>query len=309
VIISASRRTDLPAFYMPWFLGRLAAGRLRTVNPFNSHQQRVVSFAPEYVDAIVFWTRDPQLLAEALPRIEALGYARTVALVTLTGLPRILEPDNPSLSRVLEGLDRLAAHYGDVRRISWRFDPVVEGPGGTLDDHLERFAYLAGQLEGLTKRVIVSFIDLYRKTRRRLARVDGVVQPAAPDRGRRGCFLARLRDLAHERGMTLELCAEPENYAALGVPAGCCIDPRQLAEIFPLRAPCPGKDRGQRPACGCAPSVDVGMPDSCLHGCVYCYAARSHAGAVARHARHDPAGESLLPVKPTLATISLGRRC
>ncbi len=298
MIVSASRRTDLPAFYLPWFLRRLEEGWCRVANPFRPSQQRRVSLRPEHVSAMVFWTRRPDRLAAALDEIEARGHRRTMALVTVIEYGRDLHPHVPSIEKQVAGFRRLAERYGDPRRVCWRYDPILLGPRDSPDDHRRRFARLARLLEGSTRRVIVSFVDLYRKTTRRLARVAGGYPLAADSTGDGEEARSLLRDLAREaasRGMEMRSCAEPLCYAEEGILPGRCIDSGLLAEVLGAMTLPSGKDRGQRPACGCAPSVDIGAADSCLHGCVYCYAVRSHQAARRAHARHDRAGDILLP--------------
>ncbi len=298
MIVSASRRTDLPAFYLPWFLRRLEEGWCRVANPFRPSQQRRVSLRPEHVSAMVFWTRRPDRLAGALDEIEARGHRRTMAVVTVIEYGRDLHPYVPTTEKQVAGFRQLAERYGDPRRVCWRYDPILLGPRDSPDDHRRRFARLARLLEGATRRVIVSFVDLYRKTARRLARVAGGGYALADGSGAADEARSLLRDLAREaaaRGMEMRSCAEPLCYAAEGVLPGRCIDPGLLAEVFDELTLPSGKDRGQRPSCGCAPSVDVGAVDTCLHGCVYCYAVRSHQTARRTHARHDNAGDILLP--------------
>ncbi len=303
MIVSASRRTDVPAFYMEWFLRRLAAGRVRVANPFRPSQQRVISLGPDDVDAIVFWTRDPGALVRASDRLEELGHRRTVALVTITGLAgtergRVLEPRVVPTARAVDGFLRLAERWGDPRRLAWRYDPVLLGPRDAPGEHLERFARLARRLDGATDRAIVSFLDLYRKTARRLAAAGYPVEMPEPGAPVLRDLVAGLAAVAREHGMTLELCAEPPVYGGTGARRGRCIDPDRLAALWPGRPFPRGKDRGQRPDCGCCPSVDVGMPDTCLGGCAYCYAVRSDGVARRNRARHEPGGESLLPLPP-----------
>ncbi len=303
MIVSASRRTDIPAFYMEWFLGRLAAGRVRVANPFRPRQQRVISLAPEEVDAIVFWTRNPGALARAADRLEELGHRRAVALVTITGLAgtdrgAVLEPGVVPTDRAVAGFLRLAERWGDPRRLAWRYDPVILGPRDTPAEHLDRFAGLARRLAGATDRAIVSFLDLYRKTRRRLAAAGYPVEMPAPGSPVLRELAAGLAALAREHGMALELCAEPPVYGGTGARPGRCIDPVRLAALWPDRAFPRRKDPGQRPDCGCCPAVDVGLPDTCLAGCAYCYAVRSPDLARRNRARHDPAGDALLPLPP-----------
>ena len=303
MIVSASRRTDIPAFYLRWFLGRLAEGRVRVANPFRPSQQRVVSLAPDEVDAIVFWTRDPGALARAAGRLEELGHRRTVALVTITGLAgtdrgRVLEPRVVPTDRAVAGFLRLAERWGDPRRLGWRYDPVILGPRDTPEEHLERFGELARRLAGATDRVIVSFLDVYRKTARRMAAAGWPLEMPEPGSPVLRELAAGLAAIAREHGMTLELCAEPPVYEGTGARRGRCIDPERLAALWPDRPFPRRKDPGQREHCGCCPAVDVGMPDTCPGGCAYCYAVRSDSLALANRARHDPAGESLLPLPP-----------
>lgn len=296
MIVSASRRTDLPAHYMPWLLGRLSAGFCVAVNPFNPTQRRRVSLDPEEVDALVLWTRDPGAVALALPRIESLGHQRTIALVTITGYSSDLEPAGPRADKAAEGFKRLAGVLGDPRRLAWRYDPILFGPKDTPADHRHRFESLARNLEGSTRRVIVSFLDLYRKTTRRLAGLNYPLERPGYESGPEArSLLSDLAAMASVRGMILQSCAEPFDFADQGVNPGRCIDPVLLGELFPGRTFPRRKDPGQRPPCGCAPSVDIGMPDTCLSGCAYCYAVKSLDLARERHARHDPAGESVIP--------------
>ncbi|RMF73912.1 MAG: DUF1848 domain-containing protein [Acidobacteria bacterium] len=297
MIVSASRRTDIPAFYLDWWIGRLRARRVRVVNPFNARQQREVRLDPDAVDAIVFWTRAPGRLARALDAIRATGHRRLAALVTVTGYGPPLEPHGPSLRVAIDGFLRLAAALGPGA-VRWRYDPIVLGPREPPARHAERFARIARALEGATDRVIVSFVDFYRKTERRLATLVPGGWPAERDaaasaRGAR--LLADLVRIARAHGMHVTTCAEERDFGAAGAAPGACIDPGWLAGLFPERSFPRVKDRGQRPACRCAPSVDVGAPDTCLFGCAYCYATRSESAARARHARHDPAADTLVP--------------
>lgn len=309
MIVSASRRTDIPAFYMPWFLRRLEAGWCRVVNPFNRRQQRLVSLAPEQVAAIVFWTRRADRLARALDEIESRGHRRTMALVTLVDYGRDLHPHLPEREAAVAGMHRLAESCGDPRRVCWRYDPILLGPRDSFDEHRRRFARLARDLEGAARRVIVSFVDLYRKTTRRLAQLGPEGYPLAPagveesDEAR--ALLRDLAAMAASHGMEMRTCAEPLSYADAGAPAGRCIDGELLATLFEGLQPPAGKDPGQRPSCGCVPSVDIGAVDSCLHGCVYCYAVRSQDAARRAFERHDPEGDTLLPVPLAAPLTSL----
>jgi hypothetical protein len=295
MIISASRRTDLPAFYSQWLRYRLEAGFCLVPNPFNPRQISRVSLLPGDVDAFVFWTRDARPFMPILDGLERLCY-RSVFLVTLTAYSAPLEPNAPSRQQAIAAFHQLAERVGSAR-ITWRYDPIILGPGLGIGDHLRRFERLAAELAGATQRVKISMIDLYRKTRRRLSRmhegesylVDPGTSPGFEE------LIRCMADTAGRFGMELTTCGEERNLEALGAPPGRCIDAEWLARIYGRPFPIT-KDRGQRQHCLCAPSRDIGMNDTCLHGCSYCYATRSHGAAVSNHRRHDPQGTSLLPV-------------
>jgi len=286
MIVSASRRTDIPAFYGDWFVNRLAAGFCLVANPFNPRQVSRVSLRRDDVGAFVLWTRDPRPFAAGFDALDRGGYPYVV-LMTLTGYGPPLEPHAPAAGEVLAAAGALAARVGPERLV-WRYDPVVLGPGLGPEEHAARFARLARRLEGSTRQVKVSFVDLYRKTRRRLGALEhGHAYLSDPSLDpRAGELLARMSASAAGHGMTLSTCAEARDWSVCGAPPGACVDGDLLRRLFGLQIT--GTDRGQRPHCRCAPSRDIGVPDSCLHGCVYCYATSSHELAARRRSTHDP---------------------
>jgi hypothetical protein len=292
MIVSVSRRTDVPAFFGEWFVERLRHGFCLVPNPFNRSQVTRISLARSDVDAFVFWTRFPAPFAPAFDALDRRGDPYLV-LLTLTGYGPPLEPGAPPVGNALHAAQKLAGRIGR-QRLVWRYDPILFGPGLDPGSHLERFARLATGLEGLVDAVRVSFVDLYRKTRRRLAALPGgeafLVDPAATPAA--GDLLAGLAALARAHGMSLSTCAEERDWSAADAPPGACVDGALLERLFGIRAA--GKDPGQRAHCRCAPSRDVGITDTCRHGCVYCYATSSHEVAARRSSRHDPGLPSLL---------------
>jgi hypothetical protein len=292
VIVSASRRTDVPAFYGEWFLNRLREGQCRVANPFNRKQVSEVSLRPEDVDAFVFWTRDPRPFTPALDDLDDQGWPY-VFLFTLTGYGPPLEPHAPLTAEAVGAFRELADRIGP-ERVVWRYDPIVVGPGLGLSEHLARFEHLAGELSGATALVKISFVDLYRKTVRRLS-AAGDTAPWAVDPTTLPGFeslVTGLAEIAGEHGLEIESCAEPADLSHLGVTAGACIDAGRLSTVIgrPLSS---HKDPGQRRHCRCAPSRDIGAVNTCLHGCLYCYATASHEAALRNHGRHDPKSDSL----------------
>ncbi|MGE4293182.1 MAG: DUF1848 domain-containing protein [Desulfovibrio sp.] len=293
MIISASRRTDLPALYAPWLLNRARAGWCAVPNPFNARQVSRISLRPEHVDAMIFWSRWPAPLAARLEELEALGLGRSMFLITLLDSPRMFEPRQPPLRKRMEAFLELAKRIGP-ERVVWRYDPIVFSSLTPPEWHARTFARLAGSLRKSTRRCIVSFLDIYKKMRPRLRllREQGLDIPENQKQFAE-MLLPKLAVSARANGMTLQTCAQAEDWSALGAPAGACVDATYLNETFGLSMP-PGMDPHQRSHCGCAPSRDIGMYDSCTQGCFYCYATSDFARSRAQRAAHDPDSPSLL---------------
>ncbi len=279
VIVSASRRTDLPAFYSTWFLNRLAAGYALVRHPMNPRRVRRVPLIPPEAGFIVFWTRDPRPLLPGLSRLEEAGLGFSF-LFTVTPYGADLEAGLPPLEQRLAAFIALAERIGP-ERVDWRYDPILFT--GWLDAgfHREAFGRLAARLRGHTRRCIVSYLEPYAKTRRNLAGTP----LRAPGPEERAALLGELAELADGCGMRLQTCAL-EDAPQL---AGACIDGERIARLPDRR-----RDTGQRALCRCTRSVDIGAYDTCLHGCRYCYATGSARAAAQRHALHDPASPLLV---------------
>lgn len=304
-VVSVSRRTDVPAFYARWFVGRVRAGFCEWVNPFGGQRQRV-SLRPEDVAAFVFWTRNPAPLMPHLDELERRGY-RFYFHFTLNGYPGALEPYNPPVELSIGRFRRLSDRIG-AQRVFWRYDPVVLGrvAGRVLDEeyHVRRFEELARALEGYTERCYVSFVNWYRKVRQNLLRA-GLVPLAAPGAGDaagptglevelRRHLASRLAAAAAAHGIALYACCDDALVGAGGVRKARCVDPEVIGRLRPDLGPPPGP-RPTREQCGCAESVDIGAYDTCLFGCAYCYATRSRAVARARYRACRPDSPALGP--------------
>ncbi|MDT8448162.1 MAG: DUF1848 domain-containing protein [bacterium] len=286
MIISASRRTDIPAFYSEWFVNRLRAGYLLTRNPFNAHQVSKVSLLPEDVTAIVFWTRNPTPLMKHLKEIDRSGY-RYYFQYTITGYPKILETSVPRPHRALETFSKLSDLVG-ANRVIWRYDPVLLSAKMDMDEHKRLFVKIADSLASKTRRVVVSFADLYTKVNRNLAKVDQL-QPwdIVEHRDKLSELAFFFSKTAGERGLEIQSCAEDVDLSKEGIEHGKCIDDQLIGSVLKVESD-HAKDKGQREACGCVKSVDIGMYNTCLHGCAYCYATANKSLALKNHEKHDP---------------------
>jgi hypothetical protein len=286
MIISASRRTDIPAFYGEWMMHRLRAGEVLVRNPMNRAMVQRVPLSPEGVDCIVFWTKDPGPFLPCLPEVDRMGY-RYYFLFTLTPYGSDMEVNVGRKSRILESFKRLSGLIGPDR-VVWRYDPIVLTPECTVDWHRERFERLAGSLEGHTRRCVISFVQMYRKIRVNMA-TAGVT---SPDDGTVQGIARSFGEAARGHSMELLTCSTGMDFSEHGIGHSACIDGALITRITG-RAVSLRKDASQRPECGCVESKDIGSYDTCPHGCLYCYA-NSNAGKAARaRALCDP-GSPLL---------------
>jgi hypothetical protein len=290
MIISASYRTDLPAFYGDWFMRRLATGSCRTVNPYNGRTVEI-SLTREAVDGFVFWTRNAGPFRDALERLADLGYPFVVQY-TATAYPRALErsvvPAERSIALILE----LARRYGR-RAVVWRYDPVMLTSLTPPAWHRRTFARLAERLAPACDEVVLSFAQIYAKTRAnsdRAAKRFGFTwwDPEPEEKIR---ILRDLGELARDAGLKASLCAQPDLLAE-PLEAARCIDSERLSDVSGLSIA--AEIKGNRPGCLCARAQDLGVYDSCPHGCVYCYAVRRPEVAKRRHRDHDPENPFLI---------------
>jgi len=285
VIVSASYRTDVPAFYADWFFERLRQGFVRVKNPYSA-QLYEVSLRREDVDGFVFWTRNFAPMMGRLDQLLAFGRPFTVQF-TVTGYPRKLEA---AVVPAETAVAQIRALSQDVHTLCpvWRYDPIVLSEATPRKFHLAQFSKLAQALGGTTDEVVVSFVHLYAKSARNLARTGlTVIDPAAEEK----CDLAAgLAAIARAHGMSLMLCSQPE-FLTDGCGEARCVDAARLTAMAGYSVTAALK--GNRPGCACHESRDIGDYDTCPHGCAYCYAVRNRALALRRYKAHSPTADSL----------------
>lgn len=319
VIISASRSTDLPAFYADWFARRLRAGWARWVNPFNQRSQWI-SF--EHARAIVFWSKNPRPL---LAHLDAFAHMSWYLTFTLNDyIAEGLEPGLPPLAERLETFSAFSDLVGPDRVI-WRADPLMllDSPG--IDGLLTRVQAIGDKLRGRTRRLVFSFADIagYRKVGANLKKA-GISFSEWNEETMRSAA-AGLSNIGRNLGIEVVSCAEKIDLSSVGIRHGRCIDDELLHRLFPedrelqrylgfmtnqptlpgIAIPRPSlKDKGQRKACGCVTSKDIGSYDTCPHGCIYCYANTSPELARRKAALHDPDADSIIPSAPCRETLT-----
>lgn len=288
MIVSASRRTDIPAFYSDWFFNRLDDGYCLVSNPYNPKSIYEVSLEPKDVDAFVFWSKYPAPMIPKLDQLDRMGH-RYYFHFTLTGYDKHLESHVPPLEQRLEAFKELSSKLGK-RRVIWRYDPIVISDKTDWFFHFETFGMLAKRLRNKTQRVVISFVEYYKKAERRLARLEEqgwsfIREPQKDDYILP--FLSKLASIAAVNGMRIATCATERDYSQIGIGNGSCIDINLINRLWNLGLR-HKKDPGQRKFCRCAPSKDIGIPDTCLHRCLYCYSTLNQDIAVRRNSEHSP---------------------
>lgn len=284
MIVSASYRTDIPAFYSDWFMRRLAAGQAWVTNPYRG-KPYVVSLAPGDVDGFVFWTRNVGPLQGRLREIAAI--APFVVQFTVTGYPRALEPGVIDTETAVAQIRALSEMFGP-RAVVWRYDPIVETSLTPPAWHCENFARLAAMLERYVDEVTISFAQIYTKTTRNMnlaAREHGFAWRDPADEEKRA-QIGALAEIAIFHDMRLTICSQP-GFLVEGASPARCIDAGRLSDLAGREIK--ARVMGNRPGCLCAESRDIGAYDSCPQGCAYCYAVSSRDRAKQFLAAHDPA--------------------
>lgn len=278
MIISCSRRTDIPAFYSDWFFNRLLTRDVTVRNPVNPKQVRRVSLAPEDVDCIVFWTKDP---APMLDRLALLKNHPYYFQFTLTPYGPDIEPNLSPKAKIIDTFLRLSDKIG-AHKVIWRLDPILLSKKIGIDFHIKRFYEVARRLDGYTQQCVISFIDMYRHIQNKTAELS--VRPPAEAEMQQ--LTGQLVRIAAAANMLMKTCAENIDLADLGIEHGQCIDTGLISELTG-RACNIAKDPNQRKLCGCAASVDVGAYNTCGHQCTYCYANVSPNQIEQNRSRHN----------------------
>lgn len=275
-IISASRRTDIPAFHSDWFIDIFKNGRIVWKNPFNPEQKKCIYF--DKTSLIVFWTKNPLQIIDKLDFFAKKGI-NYYFQYTLNDYPEYLEPGIPSLNDRIDMFKKIVDNSGK-RNVIWRFDPIV------LCDRInEKYIYdsilsIGKELKGYADRLMISFLQLYPKVKKRMKKA-GIQCKEISNEGKVNIF-KNIGDIGNQLGMEAMSCAEPLNMdselESIGIKKGRCIDPEIIEglfntdEVLMAHLKDTKKDKGQRKECGCIESIDIGTYNTCKHHCLYCYA-------------------------------------
>lgn len=269
-VISASRRTDIPAFHHQWFMNRVREGYVRVVSPFG-RGEHIVSLKPEEVIAIVFWTKNAGPLLPSLHELVDRGHCFTF-LYTVNAYPRFIEPEVPEQCHTLSVLESMAKRFPESI-VRWRYDTIVLTEELDRLWHVTNFRSLCERLSPFTSECIISFCDYYRKTIAHMKR--RVPDHRRPDEAQCRDMAEEMAEVAAESSIRVLSCAH-EFLVSERIDRARCIDPEVLAKVVDSRSRAEAaaglKRAPSRPECNCVASRDIGAYDTCGHGCVYCYA-------------------------------------
>ncbi len=303
MLVSASRRCDIPRYHARWFTERLARGEAEHRTAFGVEGR--TSLDPKDVLGFLFWTRDARPLQAQLTRLLEADVPCAFQF-TINGYGRELEPHRPSLAGSIASFRSVAQTLPSADAIQWRYDPILLSERYPAEYHRKRFAQIAQELTGSTRIVNVSVVEPYLKAIRRMSDPTLEYRQADPKRHKtvvrnypklpvaQGApeLLRDLSGIASAHGMELRVCCNPEYSSDLSppLPRSRCIGAelfasyagersRAIAELLPAPS---------RSSCQCLRSVDIGMDNTCLCGCRYCYVTTSLESAVENYRRHDP---------------------
>ncbi len=280
MILSVSRRTDIPNYYSDWFFNRIKDGYVYVRNPMNVHQVSKIDISPEVVDCIVFWTKNPKPM---MKRFDELDKYKFYFQFTLTGYGTDIECNIPhKKEKMIPVFQELSNKIG-CEKVIWRYDPIIFTKKYTPEYHLKAFEQIAASLNGYTKRCVISFVDIYAKIRKNMDLLDSY----DIDKPKLTAFAKEINRIAKENGMTMGSCAESIDLDECGIEHNCCIDKKLIENIIGCRLNV-GKDKNQRQACGCVESVEIGTYNTCKNGCKYCYANYSEESVAQNCSKYVP---------------------
>lgn len=279
MILSVSRRTDIPAFYSEWFYNRIKEGYVYVRNPMNIHSISKVQINPKVIECIVFWTKNPKAMLSRLDEINDFNY---YFQYTINPYNKEFEVHVPKKDNVIETFIKLSKKIGS-KRIIWRYDPILLTNEIDIDYHIKYFSELAKRLSGYTNLCVVSFVDNYKKTERNLkdttARELTVFEILS--------IINEIVPIAKHNGIKIQTCSEKIDLESNGVGHSKCIDDTIIEELLGFKIEV-SKDKNQRKECGCVQSIDIGEYNTCAHNCKYCYANFNYEMVLKKQMLHDP---------------------
>ena len=274
MILFASGRTDIPAFYSNWFINRVKAGFVDVRNPFNQKLVSRIYFSD--VDLIMFCSKNP------LPMINKLDILKVPVLfhVTITPYGKDVEPNIPDKRLIIEGVKKLSLVLS-IDNVVVRYDPIFLSDKYNADYHIRAFDKLCKNLNGYVNKIIVSFMDEYKNVRSN----KNILKYRAFTREDYKKIGEAFSKSAMDNGMSVQTCFEDEDLTQYGFVKGECLS-HELAYILTGKKFKSSNVRKEK-KCECVQMVDIGDYNSCMHMCKYCYANYDEKAVSNNFERHD----------------------
>jgi hypothetical protein len=281
MIISASRRTDIPTYYSDWLYNRIKEGCVFVRNPMNIHQISRIKLTPDVVDGIVFWTKNP---IPMLARLNELKDYMYYFQFTISPYGKDVEPNIPDKNKVILPVFKKLSETIGPDRVVWRYDPILISERYSLEYHIRAFGKIAAELHDYAKKVTISFIDEdYRGVKNNIKELALLPFPMETQME----LSSKLAEIAHGCGLAIDTCAEEIDLQKYGIEHARCIDDRLFSKLLCCSLKI-NKDKTQRLECGCVASIDIGMYNTCRNGCRYCYANYSKSAVEGNFNKHNP---------------------
>lgn len=278
MIVSVSRRTDIPAFYSEWFFNRIKEGFVYVANPFNRKQISKVELTPKTVDLFVFWTKDAEPMLKRLDELKEFNY---YFQFTITSYRNDVEKSIRRKSDIIKTFKKLSKIIGK-EKVIWRYDPILLNEFYTKEYHYKWFEKFCIELSDYTEKCVISFLDLYSKTKRNTKKLN----LKEINKNDMYDIAERFSDIALRYNIKIETCSEEIDFSKYGIKKGKCIDDELISRIIkcPIKVK---KDDTQREVCGCVKSIDIGEYNTCKHNCLYCYANFNYDTVEKNYSMHD----------------------
>lgn len=284
MIINAGMRTDIPGYYSEWFYNRIKEGFVCVRNPYYAEQVTRYKLSPAFVDCIAFCTKNPEPMID---RLNELSQFNQFWSVTITPYDKDIEPFVPDKEKVMESFKRLSEVVGK-NAISWRYDPIFITDKYSVEFHIDAFTKMAKNLSGYVDNCVISFIDLYQKTKRNFPEVKEVTPE---ERLKVGQAFA---DIGEKYGIKIRSCCEGIELATYGVDISGCMTKNVIERAIGYSLEVPKSRSKARKECDCLIGGDIGQYNACGHGCVYCYANYDRETVINNMKLHNPKSPFLI---------------
>ena len=283
MILNTGLRTDIPGFFSEWFYNRIEDGFVYVRNPYAKNQIYSYRLDPELIDCIIFCTKNPKPMFENLEKIDKFNQYWHI---TITPYEKEIEQNVPPMNDVLESFKYLSKKLGK-ENVTLRYDPIFINEKYTLEKHIESFEYIINSLSGYTTEAIISFIDLYEKTKRNFPKAREVTKD---ERLKIGKEFARI---GNENNIRIKTCVEGTELDKFGIDSSGCMTKEVIERAINKNLNIP-KQKARNGECYCLLNNDIGEYNTCDHGCLYCYA-NSNKRLVKRNLKlHDPKSPILI---------------